>query len=267
MTDVNQKESTRHGGESRCTMKTTPILFSGPMVRAIMDGRKTMTRRVMNPQPDESFAAYYNENGSLKSRRSDGWSWKPKNMGGRVLDISNGEALKYSPYGNAGDRLAVKETWCLAPRERWEQWPEAEAFPARVWDGTMDRPHTQSIWNSVHNVIYKADGDYKSSDGASCWTSSVTMPKWASRITLEIVSVKVERLQNIEDHDVIDEGLDDPSWHKSYGNSDGDFIEPEGVAVEAFRELWNQINGKKHPWASNPWVWVYEFKQVKAGAA
>lgn len=247
-------------------MKTTPILFSGPMVRAIMDGRKTMTRRVMNPQPDESFAAYYNENGSLKSRRSDGWSWKPKNMGGRVLDISNGEALKYSPYGNAGDRLAVKETWCLAPRERWEQWPEAEAFPARVWDGTMDRPHTQSIWNSVHNVIYKADGDYKSSDGASCWTSSVTMPKWASRITLEIVSVKVERLQDISEGDASREGVEriDLGPFEIEGNP----VHPHtSTYKESFRELWDQINGKKHPWVSEPWVWVVEFKRVEGGAA
>lgn len=90
------------------------------------------------------------------------------------------------------------------------------------------------------------------------------MPRKASRLTLEITDVRVQRLQDIDDWGVVAEGLDEPEWHKSYGNSDGDFIEPEGVAVEAFSEAWDDINGKKHPWASNPWVWAITFKRFNS---
>lgn len=205
-------------------MKERPILFSGPMVRAILDGRKTQTRRVIKPtQP-----------------RDDGMWPAGRNP---VPDC---------PYGRPGDRLWVRETWgislcgnrvSLSP----EAWPDG-------WP--------------VDRLRYAADGyDF----GLSTKRPSIHMPRWASRITLEITDIRVQRLRDISEDDAVAEGIE-------YGQSDGAtsngrnrcFVNPvspneEGTAQWAFSQLWDSINAERAPWASNPWVWAVSFKRINNG--
>jgi hypothetical protein len=179
-------------------MKTRPILFNGAMVRALLAGTKTQTRRVAK--------------GLALEWLSEGF--EPA----FVADDANG----LCPYGHPGDRLWVRETW---------------------------RPV-----NEVH-ADYAAD--YNASDLGSLgpWKPSIHMPRWASRITLEIVSVRVERLQDISEGDAIAEGVG------------GDVTVTPCFSVDRYRELWESINGPGS-WEANPWVWVVEFKResMKRGA-
>lgn len=195
-------------------MRERPILFSGPMVQAILDGRKTMTRRVMKQQP----------------RILDGWIHleTKEAIGSRGKEclifrtndpLLMAEHLNYlfCPYGVPGDRLWVKETFV----------------------------------NDNGCIHYKACHPYPiimdSWNGR--WRPSIFMPRWASRITLEITNVRVGRLQEITPSDVIAEGV----------------IEEEGDGLELldkFESLWDSINGKKYPWDVNPWVWCISFKRL-----
>lgn len=178
-----------------------PILFSAPMVRAILEGRKTMTRRVVKVpwvgretcQPYEPH--YIIEDGVLKN-----------------LDEYGHYIPVHCPYGQPGDRLWVRET-------------------ALYW---------QNIKGPCSVAAYAADG-YELEPGEK-WTPSIFMPRWASRITLEITAVRVERLQDISEEDSKREGFPD---------------------VVHFYELWTILNGKES-WRANPWVWVLEFKRVEA---
>jgi len=167
-------------------MKERPILFSGPMVRAILEGRKTQTRRIVKPQP-------------LRDRG--------------VMAFNDGEHPQMRcPYGKPGDRLWVRETWC----------PDVEPYTFR----------------------YKADGD----EPLERWRPSIHIPRWASRITLEVVSVRVERLQNISEDDALAEGIT--------------LVERGTSPVDQFNKLWESINGPGS-WEANPWVWVVEFKRIE----
>ena len=181
-------------------MKERPIIFSGEMVRAILDGRKTQTRRVIKPQPDHIHTFQKG-----------------------ILLPQIGDKEIRCPYGQPGDRLWVRETW-------------AKNNP--VLDA---------------KVCYRAD--LMSPDLGKPWKPSIYMPRWASRITLEIVNVRVERVQEITEADVIAEGI-------------GAFTLARGVLSDAppdprwkFIELWNSINANRgYGWEINPWVWVIEFK-------
>ena len=197
-------------------MKVRPILFSTEMVRQILDGRKTQTRRVIKPQPVD--------------QDDTGWFYqKPVKRDGIVL---MDRIYIRCPYGKVGDRLWVRETWGYSAR-----------LPMSCHSTRDD-----STWLAYPDLRgYKADGLL----GYWCWKPSILMPRWASRIGLEIISLRVERLQKISLEDVEAEGL------KAFDSSkrNGDCFE--------FIEAWNKINGKRgFPWISNPWVWVIEFKQI-----
>lgn len=222
-------------------VKERPILFSTPMVRALLDGRKTMTRRVVKPQP-------VNDNGGLGL---------PRYWANTEAVFRSGAWMAPECRFKAGERLWVRETFgyhgcskaygCVRYRADnfWHHCLSNDADePAKL--GSKCR-HNNEGWADPKKVQ---------------WRSPIHMPRWASRITLEITGVKVERLQDIDDWGAIAEGIDEPDWHKSYGNSDGDFIEPEGVAVEAFRELWDEIHGPDS-WSANPWVWVISFRMIE----
>jgi hypothetical protein len=174
-------------------MKERPILFSGPMVRAILDGRKTQTRRAIRPP--------------MPWR--DGWG------------VGLGE---YNcPYGQPGDRLWVRETW--APKQ-WEK-----------------------------GACYRATGDLL--DTGHCqWRPSIHMPRWASRITLEVIGVRVERLQDISEADAEAEGCEPLPM------CGGPEVGGYNCYQSGFELLWGSINGKLAPWSSNPWVWVVEFQRI-----
>lgn len=233
----------------KTAVKERPILFSGEMVRAVLAGRKTMTRRVIKPQPPSVELVRKKSGSGYKWYRDPDappeWPWRPVGpvWAVRELNIEMANFGIHCPYGAPGERLWVRETWARS-RNNWLYASSAVSGEGPQGD-TDDWDWDASIPNR--------------------WRPSIFMPRAASRITLEVTAVRVERLQEMDDWDAIDEGVDDPWWHKSYRNSDGDFIEPEGVAVEAFRELWDRINVKRDgcSWESNPWVWVIAFRQVK----
>lgn len=192
-------------------MRERPILFSAPMVRAILEGRKTQTRRVVKPQPAGAWAA--------PGRRA-------------------------CPYGQAGDRLWVRETW-----------------------GTHDQGFDTAEESTV--VVYRADVDRPE---PKRWRPSIHMPRVASRITLEVTGVRVERLHQLSEADALAEGIHRIDIGSGYEprysaapRSWADAVEGDPdvqlTASAAFRELWESINGLRS-WLANPWVWVVEFKRL-----
>ena len=202
-------------------MKERPILFSGEMVRAILEGRKTQTRRVLGIQPlDHLTMKVPNEWIVLVSRNPNH---------GRVIRCK---------YGVPGDRLWVRETWgAVSPDEEMRILRECKVeYRADLPDGSTDQP---GGWPAD-----EARGD----DDAPKWKPSIHMPRWASRITLEIVHVHVEKLQEISQYDVYSEGI---------------FPQPSLDGKLGFVVLWNSINAKRgFGWDVNPWVWVITFKVV-----
>lgn len=214
-------------------MKDRPILFSGQMVRALLDGRKTQTRRMVKPQfahdaiPCEMGAT--NERGHQISGHSGVW-WCDAE--------GNQENAVRCPYGQPGDRLWVRETWA--------------------------QPDRRSAGFSPY--IYAAD--WKEQDRPKHrWKPSIHMPKAAIRILLEVTGVRVERLQDISEADAIAEGC--TKNHNNYfwgGPHKAGGLKQMATARQAYQDLWESINGTES-WDANPWVWVVEFKQAKGGAA
>jgi hypothetical protein len=196
-------------------MKERPILYTGEMVRAILDDRKSMTRRVMKPQPVYAQAEYRNGEPPAESC----YTWPAYNPQHRFLN----EIAKECPYGYIGDRFWVRETWVQLPN---------------------------------NTILYRATDEERQEAwtmyGKPKWKPSIFMPRSASRITLEITNVKVERLRDITEEDAIKEGV------KIGSSSMGHIF----TAREHFEGLWDFINGKKYPWSSNPFVWVIEFKRI-----
>lgn len=207
-------------------MKERPILFSAPMVRAILAGTKTQTRRVVKPQPPKhtyTVSVFHHPD-----PRPHFWAWTHSPKRPDLANLSDWCAP--CPYGQPGNRLWVRETHSPQPDcwGSWDRWMRGEGGPGPV----------------IH---------YKASDPKAwvdCWRPSIHMPRWASRITLEIASVRVERLQDISRGDAMAEGCPFPNMAAGPDPSDW------------YRELWNEINGP-NSWAANPWVWVVEFKRVK----
>ncbi|HBO6815976.1 TPA: hypothetical protein L4857_005820 [Pseudomonas aeruginosa] len=228
-------------------MKERPILFSGPMVRAILGGSKTVTRRALNAQ-SMKLINYGAQVGECHYLPEDG----------KVHQNSAGYYADFCPYGQPGDRLWVRETWGVISNT----WDES----GNMVDWTPDRPATPirelpfgSGYYSGH-AIYAADGPMEwagDDDGGgeprSAWKPSIHMPRAISRILLEITAVRVERLQDITEDQAIAEGIDTHPMG-FYGNG---CITAGG----AFLELWESINGDGS-WAANPWVWVIEFRRV-----
>lgn len=192
-------------------MKERPILFNGEMVKAILDGRKTQTRRVIKPQPD-----HFGKEDGEDSWHWNGWRWQDKP--GIPLKGPDEDC----PHGQPGERLWVRETWA-------------------------QHPEVPGEW------MYRADrgGDYQgAAQGLFKWSLSIHMPRCVSRITLEIESVCVERVQEITPDDCRAEGM--PADNNDIG------------ARYCFGQLWNSINEKRgHGWEVNPWVWVITFRRVK----
>lgn len=199
-------------------MKERPILFSGPMVRAILDGKKTQTRRIVKGKGTWSV-----EDADPCRLKWPGF----ENEDGDWCDMP-------CPYGSVGDRLWVRETLRQKPNSDYS-----------------NSPHT-----SRTDWVYAADdkpikANWVEMAGWSVHRSkpSIHMPRWASRITLEITGVRVERLNEISEEDARAEGV-------QKGMACDDYTH-----VGHFRSLWESINGKDS-WSANPWVWVIEFQKV-----
>jgi hypothetical protein len=203
-----------------------PILFSVPMVRAILDGRKTQTRRVVKLQP--------------RSRADIG------HHGSGMPFIRNPDPLRANvacPYGQPGDRLWVRETWAIRMYS---------SMPLQVGGGD---------WH----VFYEADGHHELRPEAGAvkiergalgrLRPSIHMPRWACRLVLEVTEVSVERLQDISWRDCMAEGT------AFFTHPAGDDIGAFESWQAAYRALWDAINGAG-AWDANPWVWVVDFKRV-----
>lgn len=221
-------------------MKERPILFSAPMVRALLDGSKTQTRRIVKPQPLASFP-------HIGDISFDGFhphqpvaQWSAEAIGGGAYKSESMEC----PHGQPGDRLWVREAW-------------------RTVSGADDIP-PRNLINVEPFTHYEADGG--SHAGMGKLRPSMFMPRWASRILLEIVSVRIERLQDISENDCWSEGieacdglLDDVDIINCAKRMKRSFED----AAPTYATLWESINGPGS-WDANPWVWVIEFKQVPA---
>ena len=223
-------------------MTERPILFSGEDVRAILGGRKTQARRVVRPQP------------VLEGRV---WRWKPR-VG---VDI-NAEHINaaMSPYGVPGDRLWVRETWAVARCYGKLSPKDMPLGPRNVWyrasSAAPDQPGSEEVRGK--------------------WRPSIHMPRWASRITLEITGVRVERVQEISEEDAVAEGIEWLTeqhqtarcrYHPPSYSQDGVCVDPgycscgEYSDIEHFRDRWDSINARwDYGWDADPWVWVIEFK-------
>jgi hypothetical protein len=217
-------------------MKDYPILFSGEMVRAILEGRKTQTRRVMKPQPSLDFSPIAVEWYAPTVVGSGG----EEQPGAEIFGVYGDEEGYRCPYGASGDRLYVRETWATKPD--YDNVPLKDA-------GFYD----------ADPIFYRAtDVDY-GFGVVGKWRPSIHMPRWASRITLEIIRVRVERVQDMNLGDCFAEGLTvEQVLNLSRGQKPSDII-------NAYATLWNSINDDRgFGWKVNPWVWVFEFKRVTA---
>lgn len=272
-------------------MKERPILFSAPMVRALLDGTKTQTRRVVKPP--------------------GGYRWLDL-AAGTMTNTGGHKMHRYdltAPYGQPGDRLWVRETFycdnafypngvgvnCL--------WREVDGQRVAV---PVEEQRAEML---AEDMYYRADGDpeFECPEGPTPWRPSIHMPRWASRIDLEITDVRMERLQDISESDAIAEGIErnwsgelsigpngygsegwvpDCGWRHYLNSMDGD---PAYTPEESYRSLWDSINEasrpvlpanpdskryarvkarlEKHPdtssWDSNPWVWVVSFRRIR----
>ncbi len=240
-------------------MKERPILFSGPMVRALLDGSKTQTRRVCKPQPiaDARFVGGHHLPATKRSP-------------GQEISVEAPYVHIACPYGQPGDRLWVRESW------QFYDWTEdgqpcvrfaadnASKWPLRIPEEQADR--LTEIWAGLSDPEnYSIDNHARDRR----WRPSIHMPRWVSRITLEITSVRVERLQDISEADAAAEGLTFSAKARRSEDCMGiyELRMPDGKshfndnACDLFRTLWEQINGPDS-WAANPWVWAIEFRRL-----
>ncbi|YBB27051.1 hypothetical protein ACCQ75_06540 [Klebsiella pneumoniae] len=234
-------------------MKERGMIFNGEMVRAILDGRKTQTRRpVKFPVHDKNLGC---------------------ELAGNELagELSAGNYLN-SAFGKPGDRIWVRETF------------QGPLFDYDLMDSYCKYP---TPFEKPEFCVYKADGvpapEFYDADDElhCCWRPSIHMPRWASRILLEIIDVRTERLNAISEEDAQREGVHTEVWDqtvvaRNYAASDEFFqfwsddmphyVEMNQLYRSSFRSLWESIYGAEN-WQANPWVWVIEFKRVEGGAA
>ncbi|HHF8081018.1 ASCH domain-containing protein [Klebsiella pneumoniae] len=237
-------------------MKERGMIFNGEMVRAILDGRKTQTRRIMAPQPADDI-----ERGIFPNPEVIGWKSSRRNKHGSTT-------AHFCHYGKPGDRIWVRETWGVVSH--------AFSDDGLMIDWVPDRPataiHEMPFGNGYYSgyAIYAADGDFTwgdddgYEDGRSCWKPSIHMPRAASRILLEITDVRAERLNTISEEDARAEGIIDGGCLNCGEPEPCGCANPEPDATDAFAYLWQSIYGQES-WNANPWVWVIEFKRVEGG--
>lgn len=234
-------------------MKERPILFSGEMVRAILSGHKTQTRRVMKEpwkvrlpltvRGDWPFQGTWAAPGIYEAHHNQYGAVSVKaTSNGSMLGIKPAEFEWVCPYGKPGDRLWVRETW------RTEKGID-KMDAAQMVESCLDAGY-RSPWAPIR---YEADGHFDNWDQGQevgRLRPAIHMPGWASRLTLEVVSVRVERLRDISEADAKAEGAD--------------FAQSDDGDMNAFNNMWDVINEKRgFTWMSNPWVWVIEFKRVQ----
>lgn len=240
-------------------MKERPILFSGPLVRALIAGTKTQTRR---PVKGIEFRGAGGKDGADWNDPSC-WGWADEYGDEWALAAAPGVRAIPCPYGVPGDRLWVRETFQFETNDGFGddyEPPFADGRPVQ-WE---DRGDEGRVWCQPH---YRAtdpepelccnDERCSNGDPHGHWQPSIHMPRWASRLTLEITDVRVQRLQEISDEDIVAEGIEEAA---------GSFpLREERMTLprHAFAHVWGRIYGKGS-WDASPWVWALTFKVVKA---
>lgn len=225
------------------TIEERPILFSAPMVRAILEGSKTQTRQLATMRV----------------------------CGGKTIEVPADDDAQWvqrvadNRYGKPGDRLWVRETWQVVEgheeSESWEM-PHIRWFEITGWPEKIPK-----CLPAEHHFRYAAD-EWVQDERAEMeepypWRPSTHMPRWASRILLEITSVRVERLQSITEEDARSEGIADGGCLNCGNPEPCGCVDPQPDARDAFAWLWQSLHGSES-WHSNPWVWVVEFHRVEA---
>ncbi|KZP69627.1 morphogenetic protein [Enterobacter sp. ASE] len=206
------------------------MIFNGEMVRAILDGRKTQTRRIMKNQP----AGDYPDTPALIRSVDGGFQWYGHYGESSIFNC---------PFGAVGDRIWVRETWADAGASAPDLKLYRANYPAHVPTHYENLPPASDIR----------------------WTPSIHMPRWASRITLEITGVRIERLNGISEADAEAEGIDMDALADSQDCYDciaGHNMTGRPTATGAFKYLWESVYGSDS-WRANPWVWVIEFKRIE----
>lgn len=219
-------------------MKDRGMIFNGEMVRAIINGRKTQTRRIVSERHLNLI--------DLGSQIGECY---PLECG---IDHENSQSYyrEHCPFGKPSDRIWVRETY------------QGPLFDYEHMESYLE---DSSKFEKPDFCIYRADGKpapefYDADDNLHCgWRPSIHMPRWASRITLEITDVRVERLNSISQEDAQAEGMELTGWRPTYSDPDsgGEVWTP----YDNFAQLWESIYGEES-WKANPWVWVIEFKMV-----
>ena len=266
-------------------MKEQSILMSGPMIPATLDGRKTKTRRVVTPHTS-----------TINGPTCERWLWDE-------LDFSNAwvDNSPVSPAGNPGPYLKVPMPRDDAVQRVYPRWFPGDILWIRETWGSLDADHPLCPDGRKpqdgDQIVYRANpaddyqwGSGRPSQGSFVWRPSIHMPRWASRLTLEVVAVRVERLQEISEEDAIAEGgvwtdngprkwarvrgltFDQANsvngWNEGWSHTgETDRDKCLGSARMSFANLWNTINAKRgFSWESNCWVWVVEFKVLEEAA-
>lgn len=220
-------------------MKERPILFSGQMVRAILAGTKTQTRRALKPQPPAETTRLYPYH--HPDPRPHVWAM----TGGQTM-FDGGQLLDWAipcPYGQPGDRLWVREAW------------QHGNHGVGPYDADTPVFHRADYLDDPHGP----DGELSPEGKYRTWRPSIHMPRSACRLVLELTGVRVERLQSVSETDARAEGVTIAERH-TMGYCAGEYLPP---AIRAYRDLWTDINGAG-AWDANPWVWVVEFRRVDA---
>ena len=240
-------------------MKERGMIFNGEMVRAILDGREAQTRR-----PIKWKQTRFTEIGE----REDGSKWPWSEDAEHACDFWHP-----CPFGAVGDRIWVRETW----QAIHDYCDENGHVDERRYARSIPR-HRGNYW---HPVYEEAWGNESREDREFPWRPSIHMPRWASRILLEITDVRVERLNTISEEDAQREGVHTEVWDqtvvaRNYVASDEFFqfwsddmphyVEMNQLYRSSFRSLWDSIYGEES-WKANGWVWVIEFRRVEGGAA
>lgn len=242
-------------------MKERPILFNTEMVKAILEGRKTQTRRVLSNQPDKNCdEAFLGLDGI--------WCFSKPTLSKRIS--YSGDDIK-CPFGMVGDRLWVREAFMPDPSADSDHWNDEDSLHTYYsWDGCGSKvSELPKALKTNKHVFYKAEANHPE---LSLWTPNYRMPRWASRILLEITSIRVERLSNISRSDAVDEGIETfkidcgrdglKTAYKDYTSHNNAIT--RNNPIDSFRTLWESVNGADS-WDKNPWVWVIDFKVAKVG--
>ena len=251
------------------------MIFNAEMVRAIMDGRKTQTRRIMKVQPSEGFSPMnmaletdYNARWYTPAREdSKGYLHPCKHQ---VFGVANDNEGYTCPFGHPGDRIWVRETWAQLGNEDgcaidWNDnlVKDAGAEAARIYRASCTIGD-YGLWQIPDDAFWKPHTDDRQYEGT--WRPSIHMPRWASRITLEITKIRVDRLQNISETDAEAEGIDMEALFdaQDYYDCIADHnMTGRPTVTGAFKYLWESIYGDES-WQANPWCWVIEFRRLGA---